>query len=355
MSDRLSAQAVAAVDKSDLLADILSIGDHISDAMWRAESAFLQPTTSRSLVICGMGGSAIGADLATAVIGLDAAGPVVVNRSYDLPRWVGGDDAVVLSSYSGSTEETLACFEQAKASGAKLYVVSSGGLLSEAAHADGIPVIGLPGIFQPRAAVAYGIVSVIEIAIANGLAPASIRSDLKSAAESVTARAAELAPDGSDAIAKSLAESAIDGNNLPLITGADLTAAIAYRWRCQINENAKYPAMSSELPEANHNEICSWDGAQHVHGTVVWYLTDSDQNPRVAERIAATTQIVAPFATAVETISAGGGSRAERLFSLVLLGDVVSLYMGVLRGVDPTPVDPIEDLKDRLGRPTGTA
>lgn len=355
MSDRLSAEAVAAVDKSNLLADILAIGDHISDAMWRAESAFLQPTASRSLVICGMGGSAIGADLAAAVIGPDAAGPIIVNRSYDLPGWVGPDDAVVLSSYSGSTEETLSCFEQAKASGAKLYVVSSGGLLSEAAHAEGIPVIGLPGIFQPRAAVAYGVVSVIEIAIANALAPAAIRSDLQAAAAAVTARAAELAPGGTDPLAGQLAASVIDADALPLITGADLSAPVAYRWRCQINENAKYPAASSELPEANHNEICSWDGAGQVHSSVVWYLTDSDQLPRVTERIAVTTQIVEPDVVAVEKISSAGDSRAERLFSLVLLGDVVSLYMGVLRGVDPTPVAPIEDLKDRLGRPSGAA
>ncbi|MBJ7459553.1 MAG: hypothetical protein JHD02_10230, partial [Thermoleophilaceae bacterium] len=174
MSDNaLTTPGIAAVDKSGLLGDILAIPDHIGDAMWRAESAMLEPGTANSLIVCGMGGSAIGADLAAAVIGSAASRPIITNRSYDLPSWVGEGDAVVLSSYSGSTEETLSCFDQARRSGAKLYVISSGGPISKAAHAEGIPLIGLPGIFQPRAAVAYGVVAVIEIAIANGIAPAS--------------------------------------------------------------------------------------------------------------------------------------------------------------------------------------
>ncbi|MGH2958983.1 MAG: bifunctional phosphoglucose/phosphomannose isomerase [Solirubrobacterales bacterium] len=346
----LDPAGIAAVDKSGLLGDILSIPDHISDAMWRAESAMLAPGSANSLVVCGMGGSAIGADLAAAVIGDAATRPIVTNRSYDLPSWVGEGDAVVLSSYSGSTEETLSCFEQARSSGAKLYVISSGGPISETAHAEGIPLIGLPGIFQPRAAVAYGVVAVIEIAIANGIAPASIRKDLEAAATLLRDLATGWGADSDESQPKKLARAAF--GRLPIVYGAGLTDPVAYRWKCQINENAKRPAWNAALSEANHNEICGWEGAAESGQNTAWLLADSEQNERVAERIRITSEIASSHGARAEIIKSSGESRAERLFSLVLLGDLMSFYLGILHGVDPSPVPLIENLKDQLGRPT---
>lgn len=347
----LTPEGIAKVDASGLLGDILAIPDHIIDAMWRAESAFLEPAAANSLIVCGMGGSAIGADLAAAVIGQSAKRPIVTNRGYDLPSWVGEGDAVVLSSYSGSTEETLSCLDQARTSGARLYVVSSGGPLSEAAHQEGIPVIGLPGIFQPRAAVAYGIVAICEIAIANSIAPASLRSDFKAAAELLRELGDRWGASSSDgALAKRLAREAY--GRIPIIYGADLTAPVAYRWRCQFNENAKTSAWSAELPEANHNEICGWEGSEELADHAAWFLLDGDQHGRIAQRAKIAAELASAHRARTELIEPEGQSRAERLFAAVLLGDLVSLYLAVLRGVDPTPVPLIEDLKDRLGRPT---
>jgi len=353
MSDGLTGEAVAAVDQSALLGDVLAIPDHVLDAAWRAESAFLEPATARSLTICGMGGSAIGADLAAAVIGNAASGPIATNRGYELPAWIGPEDAVILSSYSGSTEETLSCFEQAQKSGARLYVISSGGAISEAAHAAGIPLIGLPGIFQPRAAVGYGIVAVAEIAITLGIAPKSLRDDFANAAEALRAKATAWAPDGDDPLAKDLAR-ALYGR-MPLIYGADLTAPIAYRWKGQINENAKYPAVSAALPEANHNEICGWDGAAELAASTAIFLADADQHPRIGQRIKFTSEIAAEHHAETRIVELSGATRAERLLSSVVLGDLVSIYLATLRGVDPTPVALIEELKDKLGRPAGLA
>ncbi|MBI2690662.1 MAG: bifunctional phosphoglucose/phosphomannose isomerase [Solirubrobacterales bacterium] len=346
----LDPSGIAAVDKSGLLDDIIAIPDHISDAMWRAESAMLEPGSANSLVVCGMGGSAIGADLAAAVIGDSATKPIFSNRSYDLPSWVGEGDAVVLSTYSGSTEETLSCFEQARSSGAKLYVISSGGPISETAHAEGIPLIGLPGIFQPRAAVAYGVVAVIEIAIANGIAPVGIRKDLEAAAELMRGLTSEWGADSEESRPKQLAREAF--GRLPIVYGAGLTDPVAYRWKCQINENAKRPAWNAALSEANHNEICGWEGAGESGQNAAWLLADSDQNERIAERIRITSEIASSHGARAEIIQSSGESRAERLFSLVLLGDLMSFYLAVLHGVDPTPVPLIENLKDQLGRPT---
>lgn len=348
MSDALNSAAVAAVDKSGLLADVLAIPDHIGDALWRVESAFLEPVETRSLVVCGMGGSAIGADLAAAVIGQRAERQLLTVRGYELPSWVDERDTVVLSSYSGSTEETLACFEQAAERGARRYVVSSGGPLSEAAHEAGIPVIGLPGIFQPRAAFAYGVVAVIGIAIACGAVSSALREELAAAADQLRADAERWGPDGDDPLPKELARAAF--GRLPVIHGADLTAPVAYRWKCQINENAEHPAVSTSLPEGNHNEICGWAGSRELTEAAAWFLSDTDQSPRIAARLTATAEIVAAHGAEVRSIAAFGGTRAERVFSLVLLGDLMSLYLATLRGVDPTPVTLIDELKTHLER-----
>ncbi|MBK5231025.1 MAG: bifunctional phosphoglucose/phosphomannose isomerase [Thermoleophilia bacterium] len=338
-----------AVDTAALVDDILAMPDHIDDAMWRAESAMLQPAEAAGLVICGMGGSAIGADLAVAALGDTIDRPVHVIRGYDLPAWVDGRYSVICSSYSGDTEETLSCYEQATAIGAKTYVVSSGGLLSELAHRVGVPVIGLPGILQPRASVAYGVTSVLEVGIAVGIVRGDVRAQLRAAGGLLRELAAKWSPDASgDVLPKQLARDAFD--RLTVTYGADLTAPVAYRWKCQINENAKLPAYSGELPESNHNEISGWQGADVTRHTA-WFLRDADQHRRVRRRIELTAEVVADAGAQSRVIDTIGDSRLERLFSAVLLGDLMSLYMAVLRGVDPSPVPLIEDFKDRLGRP----
>ncbi|MBI5309684.1 MAG: bifunctional phosphoglucose/phosphomannose isomerase [Actinobacteria bacterium] len=351
-SQSLSREAVLAVDSAAQIDDVLAIPDHIEDALWRAESAMLAPAAqpASALVVCGVGGSAIGSDLAVALAGDRVTRPVCVTRGYDLPSWADTATAVLCSSYSGNTEETLSCYEQAAALGAPLYVVSSGGLISESAHATGVPVIGLPGILQPRCAVAYGMVGTIEVGIAAGVFEPSIRSELAAAAAPLRELAAQWGPDGDeDALPKRLARAA--GERLTVTYGAQLTAPAAYRWRCQINENAKQPAAHAELPESNHNEVCGWGEATAPVPEVAWLLRDADQHPRVRERIEITAQIAADAGASAEIVDTIGDSPASRLFSAVLLGDLVSLYMAVLRGIDPTPVPVIENLKDRLGRP----
>ena len=346
----LDAAAVAAVDTSGLAGDILAMPEHIEDAMWRAESAMLTPSTAENLVVCGMGGSAIGAELAAAVLSGSVSKQIFISRGYSLPPWVGEGSAVLLSSYSGSTEETLACYEQARESGAAIYVVSSGGPISESAHADGHPLIGLPGILQPRAAVAYGVVAAIEIAIATGIADKSVRADLTAAAARLRGLTVEWGPDSADdSLAKRLARDA--QGKLVNVYGADLTDPVAYRWACQINENAKLPAVSHSLPEANHNEICGWDGAGEIVSQIAWFLGDVAQRDRIKQRVDLTIESIRERGAPAELIEPGGASRVERLFAQVLLGDLVSLYLAVLRGVDPTPVAPIEALKASLGRP----
>src|SRR3954452_10426634 len=142
----LTTDAIAAADPSGMLGDVLAQPHQYEDALWRAESAGIKKREfTRGIVICGMGGSAIGADLAAAAIGLRATAPITTIRGYELPAWVGPDTLVVCASYSGNTEETLHCFEQAGAAGARRVVVTTGGELAAAARDAGdVPAIGVP-------------------------------------------------------------------------------------------------------------------------------------------------------------------------------------------------------------------
>jgi glucose/mannose-6-phosphate isomerase len=208
--------------------------------------------------------------------------------------------------------------------------------------------VGLPGGFQPRAAVAYSFVTAIEVAAICGVCE-RLHSEIDVAAAHAERLVAAWGPDGpDDSLAKTLARG-LHGT-VPQIAGAGLTIPIAYRWKCQINENAKAPAFAGEIPEINHNEICGWEAAGSLAPFSAVFLDDSDLHPRVRQRIELSRGMIeahdAP-AFRVETI---GETRTERLVSLVLLGDLVSLYLAVLRGVDPTPIDLIEHLRSALNR-----
>ncbi|MDP2710153.1 MAG: bifunctional phosphoglucose/phosphomannose isomerase [Solirubrobacteraceae bacterium] len=344
---RLDAETIAAVDHSDMLGDIAGLPEHLRDALWKVESADLQPWDSAGgLVVAGMGGSAIGGALARAMLGDHASRPVLASRAYGLPAWTTPDTTVLCASYSGDTEETLACYEAAGALGAKRIAVTSGGKLAELARADGVPVIPVAGGFQPRAAVAYMTVAALEVAALCGAGP-RMGAEIDVAADHLEQLVIEWGADSAeDSEAKTIARALRD--SVPVIAGSGLTSPIAYRWKTQFNENAKIPAFTHELPELDHNEVVGWQEAPALGRFAAIFLDDSDTHPRVKERIALTRELIGEQATASLVIESRGSTTVERVFSLVLLGDLVSLYVAVLRGLDPTPVDVLVTLKERL-------
>ena len=244
---------------------------------------------------------------------------------------------VLCASYSGDTEETLACYESAGALGAARTVVTTGGRLAEMARADGVPVIPLPAGFQPRAAVAYMTVAALEVAALSGAGP-RLTSEIDVAAshseqlvERVGTRRAPRtrSPRRSRAVCTARRRS---------IAGAGLTAPIAYRWKTQINENAKQPCFAHELPELDHNEIAGWEGAHELGASR--RCSSTTQTRTRASRSgwtspSARSRRARRRASRVQT---RGQTAIERVISLVLLGDLVSIYLAALRGVDPGPV-----------------
>src|SRR3954451_15821445 len=347
----LNQEDIARVDTAGQVADVLAMPSHLEDALWRVQSASLEKTLRRMegptpLLICGMGGSAVGGDLAAAVLGDRLMAPLRTIRSYELPAWAMPGSYVVCASYSGNTEETLACYEAAGALGAPRIAVTTGGRLAEAARADGVPVIPLPGGLQPRSAVAYMVVAVLEIAAYVEAAPA-VRTEIDAACASLTELAKEWGPEAdSDSLAKRVAQRG--HRTIVSIYGAGPTAPVAVRWKTQINENAKVPAFAAELPEADHNEIVGWESASSLGSFLAVLLEDSDQHPRVRQRIELTASLIEPEAAGTLCLESRGTVALERVMSLVMLGDLVSIYLAVLRGIDPTPVDVIERLKEEL-------
>ncbi len=315
------------VDSTHQRGAVLGLPDQLRDAPRRVDDADLQRHDAAGLVIAGMGGSAIGGRLARAVLGARERRPIVLVSGYDLPPWVDEDWTVLLCSYSGSTEETLACWEAATRSSARRIVAGTGGVLAEVAGEAGVPVITLPTGLQPRAAVGYSTVTALEVAAACGCAP-SLRGEIEAAAV-----ATEEAPD-----AQPVADLLRDG--IPLIVGAELTAPIAYRWKAQINENANRPAFSGELPEHDHNEIEGWAAP-----LVPVFLADRDTHPRTLRRIQVTADVTARAGLRPVVVSSGPGARAERLFRLVLFGDLLSIVLAVGAGTDPVCIPAIDHLK----------
>ncbi len=334
--------SIREVDSSNQLDDVLALPEHLRDALWRVESAGLEEVEASGLIVCGMGGSAVGGALARSALGDRLGLPMLMFRDYELPPWTSPDRAVLCSSYSGNTEETLACFEAAEALGARRFVATTGGALAEAARAAGVPVIGLPGGLQPRHSVGYGFTVACEVAALIGAAPGmrteidTAAAHLESSRDRIVAQAAEVA----DRI----------GDALPLIYGFDVTVPVAYRWKTQINENAKRHAFSNQLPELDHNEIVGFTSNSGGPFAAV-FLTDSDQHPRQRERAELTAKVIEPGAADVLTLETEGETRISRLLHAVQLGDLVSLFLAARAGVDPGPVELIERLKAELGRP----
>jgi glucose/mannose-6-phosphate isomerase len=347
MSGLLSREAIEKIDPSGMLDDVLGQVLQPGDALWRVQSAGLgKRDLSGGLVVCGMGGSAIGGDLAAAVLGDRATRPLRTVRDYALEPWAGPDTMVLCSSYSGNTEETLACFEAAGIVGAPRVVATTGGALAEAARAEDVPVIGVPSGMQPRAAVIYMTLAALECAAICGAGPA-LHTEIDSATRLLERLAERWGPDApEDSQAKALARE-LQGR-LPVIVGSGPTIAPAMRWKTQLNENPEVPAYVSQLPEGSHNEIVGWRRAAQIAPVSAVLLGDSDQHPRLRHRVKLTCAEIERSGGRVARVESEGETRLERVLSLVFLGDLVSVYLAALDGVDPTPVAAIDRLKAEL-------
>jgi glucose/mannose-6-phosphate isomerase len=345
---------IEAVDPGGMLGIAEATADHWRDGYARARAASLDHIPDHAhltgVVVCGMGGSGIAGDVAACLASERGSMPVVVVKGYRLPAFAGPSTLVVLSSYSGSTEETLECFEQAHHREAPVAIVSSGGRLAELAHAHDAPMVTLPAGMMPRAAFPYlasAPLAILErIGVLGDLTGDLVETD-EVIREQTSALGREVEAERNPA--KQLAASLLD--RIPLVWGQEGPLAVAAgRWKTQLNENAKVPAFSSVLSELGHNEVMGYDpGVDALNRIAIVALRSASEDVRIARRLDATMGLVSRRVGGVYEAHARGTGTLACLASAVQFGDLVSVYLAILRGVDPTPIDAIARLKAQLG------
>jgi glucose/mannose-6-phosphate isomerase len=355
MLDRVDA---AVVDPSDMMGAILSLPEQCDRARQIAMAADLRALAGKrfaNAVIAGMGGSAIGGDLLRSIFEPHLELPVAVSRDYHLPGYVGRESLVIAASYSGNTEETLASYDAARKAGAAMLAVTTGGELASRAKRDGVPTIAIPGGLQPRAAVGYAFVPLVVAAGRLGLMSERLAGDLDEMVAVLTGVRDECNPEVAQADNRAKTLASHWAGSIPVIYGSHAErGVVAYRWKTQINENAKAFAVCGVLPELDHNEVVGWSGhgvqARTEHALSVVFLRDEREPEQIRKRAELTKQIVEKRAAHVAEVWPAGDSALARAMSLVYLGDFASCYLAYVYGEDPTPVKIIDWLKSELGR-----
>lgn len=306
-----------------------------------------------SIVVLGMGGSGVSGDVVGAVLEPRLPFPFRTIKGYGpLPAWVGRNTLVFATSYSGTTEETIAALDEAHGRGARCVAISSGGLLAERARSYGMTHVRIPSGLQPRASLGYLTMPILAVLAAMGIAP-----DLDDDVDDAIAALSDLAVRCHrsrplvENPAKDLARRLL--GRIPIVYGGQGVGSVAaYRFKCDLNEYGKTPAFWNELPELDHNEIVGFDGLDELtrRSFVLVLLRDPHDHPRVALRFDVTATLVRPRVADVVEFHAQGRSRLARLLSLVFVTQLAAIYVGLAYGVDPGPVQVIMELKAQLAK-----
>jgi len=284
-----------------------------------------------NIVIAGMGGSAMGGDLLKVYLS-NTNIPVYVNRDYKVPNFVDENSLVFAVSYSGNTEETLSALNAAKEKKAQIIGITSGGKLAEECE----KVVNIPSGLQPRAALGYLFFPMLGILHNTNII--RVKNDELNEMMGILKQTNKFNEQGEE-LSKKLKE------KIPIIYASEALGAIAFRWKTQINENAKMPAFYNVFSEMNHNEIAGYKSMDHKFSVVM--ILDKNDNDRVKKRMNICKEIMEEYVE-VEEVETQGESLLARMFSAIYLGDYVSYYMALWNRVDPSPVDIIEGMKKKL-------
>jgi glucose/mannose-6-phosphate isomerase len=372
--ERLDTTALlAAADPADMLRQVASSAAQVRSAVRATQEADLAEITDagrpRAIVVTGMGGSGVAGDVLAAVCGPGCRAQVLPVHDYQLPAWVGATDLVIAVSCSGGTEETISAAGEAVRRGCRLIGVGGeGSPLAMIAQQARAPFIGVPSAGMPRSTLWGLSMPLVVIASRLGLLEAGA-DDYESAAAELERISHLCRPDSESFVnpAKTLALEL--AGTLPMIWGSSPLAGVAaYRFGTQLSENAKYPAVTGTLPEANHNQVVTFDGpfapgADGIGGVLgldepgedrpavplrLVLLRDSREHPQVARRREESARLAEERGIRVTELAAADGGPLERLASLVQLIDYATVYLAIALGIDPGPIAAIQELKARI-------
>ena len=350
---KLTLQDIRSIDGGGMAGHITDMGSHIREAIALTGTAldrFTPPAGIRSIIIAGIGGSAIGGDLVKSYLAGKISIPLVVNRSYELPSFANEESLVIVSSYSGNTEETLAMFEEAVRRKLHIVCVTTGGKLGDQAKELGLVTISQRPGMQPRAALAYSFVPILLLLDRMGLAQGESQNLEKTAAllDTLAERY------GTTNLVETNPAFSLAGqltHRIPAVYSTDSYEAVNLRWRGQLQENAKHLAFGNVIPEMNHNEINGWahpiDVLQHLF--VILLRSGEDEHPRVSKRFEVVKEILGGKQIPIVEVMSEGNTRLERMFSLISMADWTSFYLALFTGTDPTSIPAIDLLKQRMG------
>ena len=297
--------------------------------MWHAVEFDSAGVREGQIIISGMGGSGIGGQILSSIADLEGFAKINYWNNYNLPKWADENCLVICVSYSGNTAETLSAAEDALKLGCNLEVITTGGKLKSLAEQNNLHITEIEKGHQPRAALPLLLKALI------------CRIGLPNLEEQINEVGRLPLPlDKAKDIASQLK------GTIPCIYSNDLMNPVAYRWRCQIEENAKQLAFNHQIPEMNHNEIVGWTLPNNQMSVIL--IRDNNENEQIRNRFEATKSVAWDNVKIVEC-TAEGKTHLARMMSMIILGDLVSLELAKLNNVDPTPVEVIENLKKELG------
>ncbi|MBU1318209.1 MAG: bifunctional phosphoglucose/phosphomannose isomerase [candidate division Zixibacteria bacterium] len=343
---------MAEFDPDGMYGDIASFPDHLEEGMRIASQASLPEIPVNSIdhiIVCGMGGSAIGADLVRSYLADRLGIPMSICRHYRLPGYAGKSTLVIGSSYSGNTEETLSSIADAERVGAQTICITTGGKLEKMAAKNDWACVKIPPGMMPRAALAYSFVPLLVLMSRLGFAP-GCDNDLQEATGTARSRVKELSIDNDKNEAMKLAE--MIRGRIPIIyAGQDHIDAVAVRFKGQICENSKQLAFTNVYPEFNHNELVGWSIFEpFVDKLIVITLRDIDDHKRVSARMKIVGEIFSSNDIPAVEIASDGDSLLSRMMSLIQFGDFTSFFLAMLNRTDPSPVHVIDHLKSELDK-----
>jgi glucose/mannose-6-phosphate isomerase len=341
------------IDVSDMLGRVRELPRQLAQARRVAGSVDLDQRYRDvdQVLVLAMGGSAIGADLVAGLAGDRLRVPLIVHRDYGLPGWAGERTLVVAASHSGDTVETLSGAAEARRRSLPLVVVSTGGALGRQAESQGTPYLHYEQAGQPRAAIGFGLGLLHELLVRADLLsdPDPIGPAVAALEEMLERNAPSVETDANPA--KQLAWAMF--GRIPIIFGAGALAAVAHRWKTQMNENAKAWGVFEPMPEANHNAIEGTLNPRELSDALyVVEIRDPDEPEHIAARYRVVEELLGERATNRSVYQAQGPSPLARTLDAVAMGDLVSVYLAILYQTDPTPVTLLAMLKERLARST---
>jgi len=327
--------------------DALGVAEHQCEYLqYQFDFEFKPSGEIRNIVLGGMGGSALYAVFFNSWPGFPV--PFEISRNYSVPHYVNQHTLFIASSYSGNTEETLSALAEAEQRKAQIVVLAAGGKLAERAEQAGYPLIRVPGGIQPRMSSFYCLAGLIQLFEPLGLVPEGSLQELRAAGEWLGGQVKAWIPTVPTAnnAAKQLAQELM-GKSVVVYSGPKLAPA-ANKWKICMNENAKNVAWWNQLPEFNHNEFVGWDSHPLDKPYAVVDLRSKLEHPRIQKRFELSARLLSGKRPAPEVVEAQGDTILQQLLWTAVMGDFTSLYLAILNGLNPTPVELVERLKKEL-------